>query len=192
MVFVSLIKSIKISLILFLLVSIIRILTEEVIFHGGLNLFDAHFHRGPIIRLLEFYMGMLLIPLFFFYKYRFDKYKNKNWFKMIYTFIQIFIPIFIYYMILKYDKILYRCYFVLIFCVIIFIISYDYGYLSDLFAYKLSINIMSCQMEMYLIQNTINNIIFKLKKRTNLEIGINSEIDFLFKLIIIFLGYIYS
>ena len=85
------IQNIKTSLILFFIVSFIRIATEEVIIYGALNLFDANFHRGPIIRLLEFYMGMLLIPMFFYIKNFLDKYKNKLWFKIIYFKIQLMI-----------------------------------------------------------------------------------------------------
>ena len=187
------INNIKISLIILIIVSIIRIITEEIIFHGGLNMFDANLHRGPIIRLLEFYMGMLLIPTFFFFKSILDKYKNDISLRIIYTFIQVLIPLFIYYIMLKYNNILYRCYFVLIFCVIIFIIGYDYGYFSDLFGCKLSVKIMSCQMEMYLIQNTINNIISKYIGKSRLKFEFNEEIIFLIKLIIIFgVGYFYK
>ena len=149
------IKNIKTSIILFFIFSLIRISTEELIFRGALNMFDAHFHRGPIIRLFEFYMGMLLTPSFFFLKYLIDDYRNKIWFKYLFTFIQIGSPILIYYIMIHYNNILYRCYFVLIFCFYIFIISYDYGFLSDLFSKKICIKIMSCQMEMYLFQNNL-------------------------------------
>jgi len=50
------IKNLKISFILFFIVAFIRVATEEVILNGSINFFDAHFHRGPIIRLLEFYI----------------------------------------------------------------------------------------------------------------------------------------
>ena len=156
-------------------------------------MFDAHFHRGPIIRLLEFYMGMLLSPLFFFVKYLIDGYRNKFWFKSLFTFIQISSPVFIYYIMLYFNNILYRCYFVLIFCVYIFIICYDYGFLSDLFAKKICVKIMSCQMEMYLIQNTINNIIYKIHIALKYEFEFNKELKFLIKLLIIFLvAYLYK
>ena len=187
------IKTIKLSLILFFCISIIRITIEEIIFKGALNMFDAHFHRGPIIRLLEFYMGMLLIPTFFFLKHYLEVYNNKYSLKIIYTFIQISFPIIIYYIMLKYNNILYRCYFVLIFCFSIFIIAYDYGFFSDIFAKKLCVTIMNCQMEMYLIQITINNIIFKIEKQIKIKFAFNEETQFLLKLLVIFFfGYLYK
>ena len=187
------IKNIKTSIILFFLFTLIRISSEELIYKGALNMFDAHFHRGPIIRLLEFYMGMLLTPTFFFFKYSIERYRNKLWFKSLFTFIQISSPIFIYFIMLYYNNILYRCYFVVIFCAYIFIISYDYGFLSTLFAKQFCVKIMSCQMEMYLIQNTINNIIYKINKLLGYEIEIDREVKFLIKLLIIFLvAYLYK
>lgn len=187
------IKNIKTSIILFFFFALIRISAEELIFNGALNIFDAHFHRGPIIRLLEFYMGMLLTPSFFFLKLYINCYRNKFWFKSLFTFIQICSPVFIYYIMLKFNNILYRCYFVLIFCAYIFVICYDYGFLSDLFAKRLFIKIMSCQMEMYLIQNTINNIIYKINNQFKSEIVIHKELKFFLKLLIIFLvAYLYK
>lgn len=179
------IKNIKVSLILFLIVSIIRIATEEIIMNGGLNIFDAHVQRGPFIRLFEFYMGMLMIPTFFSFKYKLDKYRNNYIIKMLYSFIQLFFPMIMYYIMLKYNNILYRCYFVLIFCVFIFIIAYDYGFLSDLFSHKLCVKIMSCQMEMYLIQNMIHILIYHFERKTKSGINLNSEIKFFIHIIII-------
>jgi len=188
------IKNIKNSVILFFIVSFIRVTTEEAISHGAFNLFDAEFHRGPIIRLLEFYMGMLLTPMFFYFKHYMDEYKNKFLVKIIFTFIQIVLPIFIYFIMLKFNHQLLRCYFVLIFSFFIFIISYDYGILSDLFAHKLCVKIMSCQMEMFLFQKAINNIFrFPTIKKNFISMFNNKQTQFLIKLFMIFIcGYFYK
>lgn len=156
-------------------------------------MFDVYFHSGPIIRLLEFYMGMLLIPIYFYINDFMNKYKNQLWVKIMFTFIQIIFPLFIYLIMLKYNYLLFRCYFVLIFCFSIFIISYDYGFLSDLFASKLFAKIMSCQIEMYLLQRTINNILLKIIGRKKFESIFNKEMQFLIKLFFIFIfGYFYK
>ena len=187
------INQIKKSLILFLIVSCIRISIEEIVHNGGINLFDADFHRGPFIRLLEFYLGMLLIPTFYLFKNNFDIFTKSFSLKIFFTFIQISFPSISYFIMLKYNDKLYRCYFVLIFCVFIFIISNDYGYLSNIFAHKLFVKIMSCQMEIYLIQNTMNNIIDDFQKTMQFSVQLNSELKFLSKLIIIFIaGYLYK
>ena len=106
---------------------------------------------------------------------------------MIFTFIQIFLIICSYYLMLIYNNILYRCYFIVIFCFFIFISGFDYGYLSDFISNRICQNIMSCQMEMYLIQNTINSIINSICNHLNWHISLNTEIEFIIKLIIIFI-----
>ena len=183
----------KSSLILFFLISALRISIEEFINKGALNMFDVHFHRGPIIRLLEFFLGLLMIPTYFTLKSKINKIENNKCIKILFTFIQIFLIICSYYLMLFYNNILSRCYFVIIFCVFIFISGYDYGYLSDFISNRIFQNIMSCQMEMYLIQNTINNIINTISNHLNWHISLNTEIEFLIKLIIIFIvGFFYK
>ena len=181
------IKNIKSSIILFFFIGAVRIAIEEFLNKGALNMFDVHFHRGPIIRLLEFFLGILMTPTFFLLKSFFVKFENNKYFKIIFTFIQIFLTICIYFLMLLYNDSLYRCYFVLIFCTFIFFIGLDYGYLSDLISNKTCQKIMSCQMEMYLFQNTINSIINSMVKKQNWKFKLNSEIEFLIKLLIIFL-----
>lgn len=185
-------KTIKISIFYLLIICFIRILCEEIINNGAFNMFDIDFHRGPIIRLLEFYMGMLLIPLFYKSKSYLDKHKNKKWFKMIFTLIEIVSVIILYFIMLRFDRVMYRCYFTIIFCSFIFIISFDFGYISDLFSNKFMIKITCCQMEMYIIQRTINETFYKIINKKKFELSFDSEINFLIKLFIIFItAYLY-
>ena len=187
------IQNIKRSLKLFILISLIRITTEEIIFKGALNIFDANFHRGPIIRLLEFYLGMLLIPTFFRVDIFFVKYKDFYIFKYIVTIFQIILPIFIYYIMILYNNVLHRCFFILIFSIFVFFFSFDYGYLSDIFSYIIIVKIMNCQMEIYLLQNTINNIFYNIINKRKFEKLFNNEIQFYIKLNIIFIiAYLYK
>jgi len=154
--FIYSINNLKNPLKMFLFVSFVRIITEEFYNRGAFNIFDTHLHSGPIIRILEFYMGMLLSPLYFNIKARLDKFQNILSFKILITIIQILLPIILYQLMVKFDKILFRCYFVLILCIYVFIISFDYGYLSNIVEIKFVKIIMSSQMEMYLIQMNIH------------------------------------
>ena len=88
-----------------------------------------------------------------------DKYQNSLVFIIFFTVIQIILPIYLCYLMIKYDKILFRCYFVLILSIYIFIISYDYGYLSALVSKRIFKIIMSAQIEMYLIQINVDKFI---------------------------------
>ena len=101
-------------------------------------MFDTNFHCGPIIRILEFYMGMLIIPLYYRIKIQLDKFQKNVYFKLLFTIIQIMLPLLLYHLFVKYQQILLRCYFVLILCFYVIIISFDYGYLSNLVSNKIS------------------------------------------------------
>ena len=79
---------------------------EEFLNRGAYNVFDTNYHCGPIIRILEFYIGMLLSPLYFTLKDYLDKFQNKFTLKMISTIIQIILPIYLCYLMIKFDNIL--------------------------------------------------------------------------------------
>jgi peptidoglycan/LPS O-acetylase OafA/YrhL len=163
-----------------------RILVEEFLNHGAYNVFDTNFHCGPIIRILEFYIGMLLSPLFLTLKAYLDKFQNKFAFKIISTIIQIISPIYLCYIMIKCDKIIYRCYFILIISTYVFIISFDYGFLSSLVGTKIFRIVMSAQLEMYLIQINVNITFEKYFGKINRS-GLPGEIIFFTKLMIIFI-----
>lgn len=105
------IKNIKNSLIIFVFVSFIRLGIEILIKKGALNFMDFNFHYGPIIRLLEYYLGMLMVPLFVKVKCFLDKIQYKLYIKYFFIIIQLIFPFIIYSIMLKYNY-LYRCYFV--------------------------------------------------------------------------------
>ena len=152
-----------------------------------------NFHRGPIIRCMEYYLGMLMIPIFFKLKKFLDGKKDKFMIKIIFTLIQINATTIIYFLMYKYNFVLHRCYFVLIFCVFIFVIGYDYGYLSKIISQSFFKLIMGCQMEMYLFQMTLNDIINKNMKYIKMKFHNYPEFQFIIKIIIIFIvAFIYK
>jgi len=181
------IKSIKTSLIFFIIFSITRIMVEEFIDNGALNIFDTHIHDGPIIRVLEFYLGMLIIPIFLRLKLHLDKSKNIFHFKIIFTIIPVLTTIILYYILNKYYFHLLCCYYVMIFCMYIFIIGYEYGYIQQLISNNILKKIMNPQMEMYLSHVSINRMIEKNKVMKYLMNYMNKEFIFIIKLMIIFL-----
>ena len=179
------IKNLRESIILFLFVSLIRVGLEEFTIRGGNNVLNCDFHIGPVIRCMEFFLGMLLNPLFFIIKYYLNKFKKKILFIILFTFIEIGLPISLYFFMLKYDKVIYRCYYVLIYCLFILIISFDYGFLSYLFNLKYLKKIISYQMEMYLFQLNVNNLIMKIMIYKKWKLP-PKELFFFIKLLFIF------
>ena len=187
----STINNFKNSLKLFFFVSLSRVLSEEFLNRGAYNVFDTNFHCGPIIRILEFYMGMLIIPLYYRIKIQLDKFQKNVYFKLLFTIIQIMLPLLLYHLFVKYQQILLRCYFILILCFYVIIISFDYGYLSNLVSNKIFKIIMSTQLEMYLIQLNIH-ITFErfLGKKNNSQL-IRSFIYYQKLFIIFIIAYLY-
>ncbi len=136
---------------------------------------------------MEFFFCLLTIATFFKIKKILEPLRNNFLIKVLFTIIQLVSPLIIYNLMLKYDQILLRCHFVLIFCFFIFIFGYDYGYLSDILSSKSCKLIMSCQMEMYLLQRTVNTIIKQIISNFNWKFNDNSESQYIIKTIIIFI-----
>lgn len=177
------------SLIIFSIIAFIRVGIEVLIKNEAKNFKDFSFHHSPIIKLMEFYLGMLMIPLFFKIKSFYDKIKNNFYLKILYSYIQIIFPIIIYFIMLIFNGKLIRGYFVLIFCLCIFLISFDYGYSSIIIKNKIFKEAMSCQLEMYLLQLNLNKILVKILKN---YLSKNTELKFLIKIEFIFIiSYIY-
>jgi len=181
------INTLKRSLILFMIVSSIRIFGEVLIKKGAINLLDADFHYGPFVRLLEFYMGMLTVPIYFLIRFYLDSFrKQKIYFTIFFTIFQIFSPILIYVVCFKFKYIFYRGHFALFFSIIIIALGFDYGLISNILSTKIVQLIISCQIEMYILQLNLNHFINKLLFKENPKNKIEIEIQFFIKLIIIF------
>ena len=108
------INSIKKSIILFIIFSLTRICLDEFLHQGALNVFDAHLHDGPIVRIFEFYLGMLSIPTFLKIKSHLDKYRNKFILKIIFSILPILTTIILYAILKKLRKLLFCYYYLLL------------------------------------------------------------------------------
>ena len=186
-------KKIKLSLILFIIIASIRILIELFLINGAINLFDSNIYYGPIIRLLEFYLGMLIVPLYFIIKSKFDNIIiYRNYIRILFTIIQFFLPIHAYLFMKKYNK-LYSFYYVLLCCFFILVCAFDYGYLSNLFSHKIVKAIISCQFEIYLLQFKPNTLLMNYDFFKHSKSRITIESLFILKLLLIFtLSYCYK
>ena len=181
------INNIKNAILLFIIFAFTRILIEEFINLGGFNIFFINFHVNPFIRCIEFYLGMLTIPLFFKIKSFLDINRNNFYFKILFTLIQIILPTLLYFLIIKFTHIKYRVYFIFTFIIFTFVIGFDYGYLSELFSKKIIKKIISYQMEIYLFQNSATILIMKIMKFNKLKFSFDDNLEFFIKLINIFI-----
>ena len=112
------INSNKKSLIIFIVLALTRIALDTFLYFGAFNIFDTNLHNGPIVRIFEFYLGMLIVPSFLKFKSYFDNFRNQFIFKIIFTIIPILTTVIFYSICSTYNDLL-RCYYILIFCVYI-------------------------------------------------------------------------
>lgn len=180
-------KNIKLSFTLFIIVAGTRFLVEYFVKNGAANFFDTTLYFGPIIRLLEFYLGMLIVPLFFYIKVGLEQIKKyRSFLKVYFTIIQIFFPFQEYIIMEKYNH-LYSSYHVILCSFFMLIIGLDYGYLSNIINNKLLNKLINCQYEIYILQFRME-IFFKRLYPYKLKNNIlYIELLFLLKMILIFL-----
>lgn len=143
-------KGKRLSLLLFCLVAFVRFALEY--WSIGQNLFSMQIHTSPVIRCLEFYMGMLLVPCFLGFKEKLDKYKTETWFTVLWTFLEMILMCLVLVLMFKFNDTWLRGYYVLMFCVFTFFVSMDYGYCSKICSIKFIQNIIALQFEIYMLQ----------------------------------------
>lgn len=153
-VFLHFIKNLKTTLVLFPVVFVFRCFLEWSHIRYP-DILSINIHVNPLIRCLEFFMGMLLIPLFYKSKEKCSVYKETTRIKLIFSFIEIVITVLVISFVIKMNMIWPRCFFVMLFCVLVFVYAFDCGIISKL----LSIKILRCfskiQFEFYLFHGVL-------------------------------------
>lgn len=115
--------------IFFLLIVSLRISTELFITRLGWNPFTFNMHVSPVIRLMEFAMGCSLVPLYYKLKSKRVSGNGLTVAELISFSLTVFLMI-------RFNGIWERCFFVLVFCAPTFIFAYDGGVLSKFFFIK--------------------------------------------------------
>ena len=166
--FIRLMKSKKV-LIIFIIVFIVR-LSIDVIQETDVIFVTLHTHVNPFVRSLEFFMGMLLVPIFMDCKQKIY-HISKLLRIVIFSFIEISACIILFYLMYSYLNICFKTYYVLLFCMNIFIFAFDEGIFSKILGSKVFKQFNSIQFEFYLSHTTFlaycNAIIYKM----NIEIA---------------------
>lgn len=155
---VKIIKNKKLSIILFVIVAAIRFFIEFGIVND-VNIFQLRIHTSPIVRFLEYFMGMLIVPFYMSLKSRTKIVEEKRWFKLLWTFVEIALIVLIVFLMYTFNNTWMRAYFVYVFCVFIFFISMDCGYFSKFCSLKPVVYICSFQLEIYVFQNVVSGFV---------------------------------
>lgn len=173
------IKNVKISLLAFFAVLVIRLLAEYFIVWGGDNIFNIWFHANPVIKLLEFFLGMLIVPLFYFVVSKIEKISNKIWFSIVWTLVEIALPAGMWFFMLGFSKYLIRGIFVLFFCACVFVSAINAGYISKFFGLKIPSRVLGYQMEAFMFHIVTDYALTKVMRWTGLTYPNNYILEFL-------------
>lgn len=134
----------KVSGVLFVIVFILRFVVDYV-FDVNPGYINFEIHVSPVIRCMEFFMGMLIVPLFI---------QINTWLEgkrtfLVFTLIEI-INCTITFLAIVYKE-WYRSVFVLLFCFFILIFSFDRGAISMLLGFRPFKWFSSIQFEFYIL-----------------------------------------
>lgn len=132
----------------FISCTIIRILLELASINGFVINID--FHVSPIIRCLEFFMGMMMFSLY-------QKIKNSinNNTTLMMTIIEIIVTALYIFLAIKMEGKWIRGYFVLLACLLVFVYALNGGLLSKLLSTKIFSFFTTIQMEFYIFHQVI-------------------------------------
>lgn len=152
---ISFIREKKIAVPLFFFVAMLRIFVDVCITYNC-NIFNFYAHSSPIVRALEFFMGMLMVPVFYWIK---EKIVITKMNRLFISILEVAILISTFFVLKIFDTKWERSYFVLVACIIVFVFAFDSGYFSVLCNKKFILNTTSIQLEMYLLQPVMHLLI---------------------------------
>ena len=169
----------------FVLFATIRIVLD-IWAKNGAKVFPLDFHVNPVIRCLEFGMGMTVVPFVFLIKEKLDAHQHKVWFKSTFTIVEIGLPILTYFLMLWYEGVWTRGTFALLFVAVIFLSAFDYGYIACLCHFSAVQKVFACELEMFIPQTILNYHIKRFFALVNWTFPTNVFATFLIKILIIF------
>lgn len=152
-IFLRLIK-VKKSYILFVLVLLVRLFLDVVTDYSLINYFALDTHVNPVIRSLEFFLGMLLVPTFL----KARSFINNNWSKNktrnIFSFCEITVLLLAFFSMYFLRNVMPKTFFIFLFSLFTFVFSFDYGLLSYLLGLQPFKLFNKIQFEFYLSHTT--------------------------------------
>ena len=163
--------------VLFILLIFIRIILE-------LNI-SIDYHTSPIIRSIEFYIGILMIP--FYLKLKDSINNNSSHIVLIITIIELIITALYIYLAIKMEGIWIRGYFIIPACLLIFIYALNIGIISKFISSNIFMLFSKIQMEFYIFHQVIIRLLESILLLFIPSILIQSIILFFITIIISFI-----
>ena len=143
-------KKVKQSVLMFIIIALIRIAfeySEKVVPVWGISI-----HTFPIIRCMEFFLGMLMVPLFIRTA---DKIRSTGTVFGLFSIIEIVVMTLTVFLMVKKNGVWMRGIFVLIYCLVVFVISLDQGIASKILSSYPFVLFGSIQFEFYLFHGDV-------------------------------------
>lgn len=178
---ITFIKKKKVAIPLFIFIALLRVYIDFCC-ANSCNIFKFSIHTSPIVRALEYFMGMLMVPVFFWIK---EKIPQKRFVTVIATILEVGLLIALYFVMRNFNSVWNRSNFVLIFCAIVFFFAFDLGYFSVLCSNKYVLQIANIQLEVYLLQFIVNGYFVKFLNICNFTV--NFWTRFLLSMTILFI-----
>lgn len=152
-------KHIKQSLILFIFVFIFRFMLEWIPGISPITVWDVNVHVSPIIRSLEFFMGLLMCPLFIYVQQKISQFKEdkkrSGILIAVFTVVEIAVLGLTVLLAIKKNQSWLRAEFVALFCLVVFVFSFDGGLCSKFLGSKPFLFLSSIQFEFYILHQAI-------------------------------------
>lgn len=158
--FCSVIKSRKKSIILLFVICGLRISMELIsqIYPG--QFFSISFHTFPLIRALEFFMGVLLVPIYSYICDRSQRSTNRKNF-VVMTCLEIIAAISIIALMITFDKDWIRGYYVAAFLPLVLVFALDGGAVSRFLSLKPFLLFSKIQFNFYILHQVIIRLVSK-------------------------------
>lgn len=143
-------KKVKQSIILFVIVFAIRYFLEYLNVNCTYDIFDIHIHISPIIRCLEFFMGMLIIPLFISIR---DKKLITDY--LVNSIVELLTMVITVFFVIQEQGKWLRGTFVILFCAFVFIFAFNSGLISKIFSLKIFKLFGKIQFEFFIFHQAL-------------------------------------
>lgn len=144
--FLKLAKKLWVSIFLFFNVLVIRYIIEYIMRSHPNEYWLISIHTSPLVRSLEFFLGMLMVPLFMCLKERFRKISIVG-----ITAVEAVTLLGLVYLSICYNRIWLRSTFVALMCLTVFVFGFDKGFLSHILACKGLRRLSNIQFEFFML-----------------------------------------
>lgn len=139
---------------MFVIVLLVRLFLDVITDYSSINYFALDTHVNPVIRSLEFFLGMLLVPTFL----KARSFINNNWSKNktrnIFSFCEITVLLLAFFSMYFLRNVMPKTFFIFLFSLFTFVFSFDYGLLSYLLGLQPFKLFNKIQFEFYLSHTT--------------------------------------